>query len=96
MSNVKLDHITTSFQDTRYDKIDVDKTLTKNDPITTQDDICTRFIRKKFKCIIIFLLAMIALFEFSNNLLNKLDQNLLSQMIAKIFNSTTTTTLIPN
>lgn len=48
------------------------------------DNICVRFIRKKFKCIVIFLLFLIALLEFLNNVILRIDENFLKNFISII------------
>jgi hypothetical protein len=48
------------------------------------DDLCTRFIRKKFKCIVIFLLFSIAFFEFLNNIITRLDEDMIKKFISSI------------
>jgi len=48
------------------------------------DNLCIRFIRKKFKCIVIFLLFFIALLEFLNNIVLKIDENLFKNFIYSV------------
>lgn len=52
------------------------------------DNICIRFIRKKFKCIIIFLLVIISISELMNNLLLRIDETTMKNFIQRFFNIT--------
>jgi hypothetical protein len=52
------------------------------------DNICIRFIRKKFKCIIIFLLVIISISELMNNLLLRIDETTMKNFIQRFFNNT--------
>lgn len=47
-----------------------------------EDNLCIRFIRKKFKCIVILLLFLIALIELLNNVILKVDENLFKTFIS--------------
>jgi hypothetical protein len=51
------------------------------------DNICVRFIRKKFKCIVIFLLFLITLLEFLNNVILRIDENFLRTFISMILST---------
>lgn len=55
-----------------------------------ENNLCVRFIRKKFRCIIIFLLTLIALFELINNIISKMDNDNLHN-VTKLFWNTTET-----
>jgi hypothetical protein len=47
-----------------------------------EDNLCVRFIRKKFKCIVILLLFLITLIELLNNVVLKVDDNLFKTFIS--------------
>lgn len=49
-----------------------------------QNSLCIRFIKKKFKCIVIFILLLIAIFELCNTILSKIDGILLNSLIENI------------
>ena len=58
-----------------------------------EDNLCIRFIRKKFKCIVILLLFLIALIELLNNVILKVDENLFKTFISyMILNDNNTST----
>lgn len=48
------------------------------------DNILKRFIRKKFRCIMIFLLSFIAVIELMNVILSKLDESDVNTITRKI------------
>lgn len=64
------------------------KTLIDPDRTMNENNLCIRFIRKKFKCIIIFLLTIIALSELLNNILSKVDKSFFQNLSNKISNYT--------
>jgi hypothetical protein len=51
----------------------------KNDN-RTDDSTCTRFVRKKFVCIIIFLLTLMVFMNFFNTITEKLSQDDVQQI----------------
>lgn len=51
-------------------------------------NICTRFIQKKYKCIIIFLIFIVAFFEILNNILTKIDESTIKIILHNLFNVT--------
>jgi hypothetical protein len=71
------------------------KEFNSNESINN-DNICIRFIRKKFKCIIIFLLVIISISELMNNLLIRIDDTLLKNFIKNFFNFNSTQENITN
>lgn len=64
---------------------EISKFLNKEIAKDDYSNICVRFIRKKFQCIIIILLSLISLFELFNSLILKLDEASLSYLIMKLF-----------
>jgi hypothetical protein len=71
------------------------KEFNSNESINN-DNMCVRFIRKKFKCIIIFLLVIISISELMNNLLIRIDDTLLKNFITNFFNLNSTRENITN
>lgn len=53
----------------------------KESNINQQNNVCTRFIRKKFQCIIVFLLFLIALSELLNTFITKFDTTLIQSLV---------------
>lgn len=53
------------------------------------DHICIRFIRRKFKCIVIFILATIAIIELLNNIISKIDETTVEYIVNHFINKTT-------
>jgi len=51
------------------------------------DSKCTRFIKKKFFCIVIFLLFSIAMFEFFTSITEKLSDDHISEMYSMLSNT---------
>lgn len=62
------------------------KEFNSNESINN-DNMCVRFIRKKFKCIIIFLLVVISISELMNNLLLRIDETTMKNLFKNLFNS---------
>jgi hypothetical protein len=50
-------------------------------------NICTRFIRKKYRCIIIFLLVIISISELFNNLISRIDKTSFEFLLNQLFYS---------
>lgn len=50
-------------------------------------NICTRFIRKKYRCIIIFLLVIISISELFNNLISRIDKASFEFLLNQLFYS---------
>lgn len=50
----------------------------------TNDDLCTRFVRKKFKCIMIFFITIISISELLNTIFAKTDLSVLQNFYQKI------------
>jgi len=53
----------------------------KESNINQQNNVCTRFIRKKFQCIIILLLFLIALSELLNTFITKFDTTFIQSLV---------------
>lgn len=60
---------------------------TKKHDINKRDNLCIRFIRKKFKCLVIFILLLITIFELCNTIISKIDETLLKTMIENFSNN---------
>jgi len=59
--------------------LDTLQNINKNDN-RIDDSACTRFIRKKFVCIIIFLLTLMVFMNFFNTITEKLSQDDVQQI----------------
>lgn len=46
----------------------------KGNPINTSNDLCTRFIRKKFQCIMVFLATLYLFLEVFKLTIDKFDK----------------------
>lgn len=55
------------------------------------DNLCVRFVRKKFKCIVILLLFLITLSGLLNNIVLKIDENLFKTFISYMISNSTDT-----
>ena len=51
---------------------------------TSEDDLCIRCLRKKYKCLIIWLLSITSLSQLLYLILEKVDNNLLEKMLKNI------------
>jgi hypothetical protein len=75
----------------KYSDIPYSATLplmdTKIDVLNNNDSKCTRFMRKKFFCIIVILLFSIALFEFFTAITEKLSDNHISDIYSLFSNN---------
>ena len=60
-------------------KIDMESTEQPSNP---QDDLCTRFMRKKFKCIMTFLVMLILFFEVFKTVMEKIDKETLNDLLS--------------
>jgi hypothetical protein len=74
--NKIADNVLTSVPLLTNEEIKIDMLTQKS----IKDSKCTRFVRKKFVCIIIFLLFLIAMLEFFTTLTDKLSENHLSDI----------------
>ena len=54
-----------------------------------KDNLCLRFCRKKFKCIIILMLTLTVMFETTTLILKKVDENLIETILMTTLNITT-------
>ncbi len=50
------------------------------------NDKCTRFVRKKFKCIMLFLIALIALIQLMDTAFSKIDLNTTKSFLNRFSN----------
>jgi len=71
------------FRETYYSAMQQEKIM--HQPI--KDNKCTRLLRKKFFCIVIFFLFCIALFEFFTAVTEKLSENHISEMFYMLSNT---------
>lgn len=58
----------------------------KTEPHENNDDLCTRFVRKKFKCILIFFFTIISISELLTTIFAKTDLSVLQNLYQKIIN----------
>ncbi len=49
-----------------------------------KDSMCTRFIRKKFRCFIILFLAIISISELLTTIFSKIDSEILTTLYSKM------------
>ena len=54
---------------------------------TQQDSMCVRFIRKKYRCALMFLLAVTNLLQLANLLVQKIDNDLLQKLVYNATNN---------
>ena len=59
----------------------LDQAKIKNDP---NDSLCTRYIRKKFLCIMTFLFSIIAAMQILNTVVNKLSNDDITSLYGHI------------
>jgi len=63
--------------------LDTLQNINKNDN-KSDDSTCTRFVRKKFICIIIFLLTLMVFMNFFNTITEKLSQDDVQQIYQSV------------
>lgn len=61
----------------------------KTTQVEDKDDLCTRFIRKKFKCILIFFITIISISELLTTIFSKTDLSVLQNLYQKILSFNT-------
>ena len=54
------------------------------------ESLCVRFLRKKFKCVIIWMLSITSVSQFLYLLLEKIDNSVLEKMLQQLMHNNST------